>query len=81
MRFTTPYGNPSKIWDANVSQCMEEDKGYCLCWVAIFADFQIGLIFEYYLFLRTVFCIEQLQCLVGTLLVCFFFAFLMFDPK
>ena len=37
--------------------------------VAIFCNFQNGLIFEYQVFFRAVFCLEQLQCVILVVLI------------
>ena len=56
-------------------------KGYSLCWVAFFGNFQYGLNFRLFdVLFEPFFFIEQLQCVVVTFLACFF-AFLIFDPK
>ena len=55
-------------------------KDYSLWFVAVFANLQNGLIFRILALFPSCFCIEQLECLVGTFSACFF-AFLIFDPK
>ena len=56
-------------------------KGYSLCHVAIFANFQMwSHSSNISCFFGAVFCIKQLQCLVETFLACVF-AFLIFDSK
>ena len=52
-------------------------KVYSLCLVAIFKMFSF---FEYWLFFKAVFCIEQLQCDVERFSACFD-TFLILDPK
>ena len=43
-----------------------------LCLMAVFANFQNALIFPILAaFILAVFCIEELQCLVGTFLACY----------
>ena len=55
-------------------------KGYSLCLVADFGNFQNALICRILAVFLAVFCIEQLQCVLETFSVCFF-AFLVFVLK
>ena len=55
-------------------------KSIVFVWWPLLAIFKMLSFFQFWLFLRAVFCIEQLQCAVETFLACFY-AFLIFDPK
>ena len=55
-------------------------KSIAFAWWPFLAIFKMLLFFEYCVFFRAVFCIEQLQCVLETFLACFY-AFLIFDPK
>ena len=55
-------------------------KGYSICLMAFFANFQNAFFFRILAVFSSRFCIEQLQCLLETFLACFF-AILIFDPK
>ena len=55
-------------------------KSVAFVWGPFLAIFKMPSFFEYCVFFRAVFCIEQLQCVVETFLACFC-AFLIFDPK
>ena len=55
-------------------------KSIAFAWWPFLAIFKMLSFFEYCVFFRAVFCIEQLQCVVETFLACFY-AFLIFDPK
>ena len=48
--------------------------------MALFGSFHNGLIFLILVFLGGRFCVEQLQCVVETVLACFF-TFLFFERK
>ena len=54
-----------------------EKKSIAFAWWPFLDIFKILSFFEYQLFFGTVFCIEQLQCVVETFLACFY-AFLFF---
>ena len=49
-------------------------------WLPLLAIFKMLSFFQYELFFRAVFCIEQLKCVVETFLACFY-AFLIYEPK
>ena len=55
-------------------------KSIAFAWWPFLAIFKMLLFFEYCVFFRAVFCIEQLQCVVETFSVCLY-TFLIFDPK
>ena len=55
-------------------------KAIAFGWWPFLAILKMLSFFEYSLFFRAVFCIEQLQSVVETFLACYF-AFLIFDPK
>ena len=63
-----------------MTQSEDFAKAIAFNWWPILAILKMLSFFEYYLSFRAVFCIKQLQCVVKTVLACFF-AFLIFDPK
>ena len=63
-----------------MSQSDDFAKSIAFAWWPFSAIFKMLSFFQYELFLRDVFCIEQLQCVVETFLACFY-AFLIFEPK
>ena len=63
-----------------MSQSDDFAKSIAFAWWPFLAIFKMLSFFQYELFLRDVFCIEQLQCVVELFLACFY-AFLIFEPK
>ena len=63
-----------------MTQSEDFPKAKAFAWWPFLAILELLLFFEYELFFRAVFSIEQLQCVVETFLACLF-AFLIFDPK
>ena len=63
-----------------MSQSDDFAKSIGFAWWPFFAIFKMLSFFQYELFFRAFFCIEQLQCVVETFLACSY-AFLIFEPK
>ena len=63
-----------------MSQSDDFAKSIAFAWWPFLAILKMLSFFQYQLFFRAVFCIEQLQCVVETVLACFY-AFLIFEQK
>ena len=63
-----------------MSQSDDFAKSIAFAWWPFLAIFKMLSFFQYELFFRSFFCIEQQQCVVETFLACFY-AFLIFEPK
>ena len=63
-----------------MSQSDDFAKSIAFPWWPFSAIFKMLSFFQYELFFRAVFCIEQLQCVVELFLACSY-AFLIFEPK
>ena len=63
-----------------MSQSDDFAKSIAFAWWPFLAILKMLSFSQYQLFFRAVFCIEQLQCVVETVLACFY-AFLIFEQK